>query len=75
VYYALPHIAIGREGEQGVERMLALTVDPAHNDYAVFTRIQVHIPDRGDPGGGNYAWPGVLYALVNGKRQTITIEQ
>ncbi len=49
-------------------RMLALTVNTAHSDFAVLSGIQVHGPDR-----CNYTWPGVLYALVSGKRQRIDI--
>jgi hypothetical protein len=54
---------------EDLEHLLALTVDAARSDYAVFTGIQVHAPD-----GSNYVWPGVLYAVVGGKRQPISVE-
>ena len=48
---------------EDLERMIALTVDPARSDYAVLTGIQIHGPD-----GADYVWPGTLYAVVSAQR-------
>ncbi len=52
---------------EDLERMIALTVHADHADYAVFSGIQVHGPDR------SFVWPGKMYAIVNGKRIPVAV--
>ncbi|MEZ4274265.1 MAG: hypothetical protein R3B95_03210 [Nitrospirales bacterium] len=47
-----------------LERMIHLTVDPLHNDYAVLTGIQIHGPQ-----GKEYIWPGETYWVREGIRK------
>ncbi|MFQ5593320.1 MAG: hypothetical protein ACE5HA_04160 [Anaerolineae bacterium] len=53
---------------EDLERMIDLTVDPAHSDYAALTGIQVH-----GPGKTNYIWPGTLRTVVSGQRHDLVI--
>ena len=46
---------------------ISKVVDTNKSDYAVITGIQIHGPDA------NYVWPAEYYAIVNGKKQEITI--
>lgn len=61
----LAHEAIREE----LERMIKLTINPSMRiDYAVLTGINIHGPERLD-----YIWPGVMYAVVKGKRQDLQL--
>jgi hypothetical protein len=51
---------------EDLEHMVSLLVDTGRSDYAVLTGIQIHGPE-----GRNYIWPGTLYAVVNGRRQSL----
>jgi hypothetical protein len=51
-----------------LEEMIAQVVDTGRSDYAVLSGIQIHGPDNRD-----FVWPGVLYAVVNGKKQELTL--
>jgi len=48
---------------EDLERIISLTVDTSHSNYAVLTGIQIHGSDV------NYVWPGALYAVVDGQRR------
>ncbi len=52
-----------------LERMVELTVDPKLADYAIFSGVQVHMPQV-----KNYIWPAACYAVVDGARIDLTIE-
>jgi hypothetical protein len=54
---------------EDLERGIALTVDPHRADYAVFTGIQIHAP------GGHLVWPGNSYAVIAGRRQSLTLAE
>jgi hypothetical protein len=51
-----------------LEREIAATVDTNEVDYAVFTGVQIHAP-----GGQNFVWPNVSYAVVDGKRHSLAL--
>jgi hypothetical protein len=51
--------------QNDLKRMMQLTVNTDRSDYAVFTGIQIHGPDR------NYIWPDLSYSVVNGEQQTL----
>ncbi|MFQ5612268.1 MAG: hypothetical protein ACE5H9_09070 [Anaerolineae bacterium] len=55
---------------EDLEQMVALTVDAGHSDYAIFSGVQIHGPE-----GKNYVAPGVMVAVVGGKREDITLPQ
>jgi hypothetical protein len=46
-----------------VERLLKVTVNPEHCDYAIFSGIQIH-----GPMGTNYFMPRVMYVMKDGKQ-------
>ncbi|SEM06701.1 hypothetical protein SAMN04489760_103159 [Syntrophus gentianae] len=48
--------------------MIGITVNTAHSDYAVFTGIQIHGPDRQE-----FVWPGEMYAMVRGQRTELVL--
>ena len=52
---------------EDLERIISLTVNLNHSDYAVLTGIQIHGSEN------NYVWPGTLYAMVNGQRHEVTL--
>jgi hypothetical protein len=51
-----------------LEREIAATVDTNEVDYAVFTGVQIHAP-----GGQNFVWPNVSYAVIGGKRHSLNL--
>lgn len=55
-------------GLADVERMIGLTVDAAHSDWAVVTGIQVH-----GPMGADWAWPGTVYTVIRGQRGDVSL--
>jgi len=50
-----------------LERMIQLTVDPTRSDYGLFTGIQIHTPE-----GRHFVWPGTAYAVVDGKKLSLS---
>jgi hypothetical protein len=52
---------------EDLEHMVSLLVDTERSDYAILTGIQIHGPQE-----RNYVWPGRLYAVVNGQRQSLS---
>jgi len=52
-----------------LERIISLTVDLSHSDYAVLTGIQIHGSED------NYVWPGTLYAMVKGQRREVSLSE
>jgi len=53
---------------EDLERMVRLTVDQKRADFGVLTGIQVHAPGR-----RQYIWPGEMYAVVRGEKQTLSL--
>lgn len=51
-----------------LERMVELTVDAKLADYAIFSGVQVHMPQV-----KNYIWPTACYAVVDGARHELSI--
>ncbi len=51
--------------QSDLKRMIELTVHNDRSDYAVFTGIQIHGPDR------NYIWPDESCCVVDGSEQTL----
>ena len=51
--------------QKDMERLIQLTVNTDRSDYAVFTGIQIHGPDR------NYIWPDLSYCVVDGEKQIL----
>ena len=49
------------------ENVLKNVVDTNKSDYALITGIQIHGPD------GNYVWPALFYAVVNGTKVELRI--
>jgi hypothetical protein len=60
----LAHRAI----QEDLEAMLKLTIQPGPADYAVFTGIQIHAPDR-----ATFVWPGSSYAVVRGEKISLKL--
>jgi hypothetical protein len=56
------------EALETLERMIALTVDAANADYALFNGIQIH-----GPGNRTVVWPAVSYAVIDGVRSELEI--
>jgi hypothetical protein len=54
-------------GLADIEGLIEDTLDPARQDYAVLTGIQIHGPEH-----VNHLWPGACYAVVGGQRFDIT---
>lgn len=50
-----------------LERLLELTLEPERADYAVLTGVQIH-----GPGNAPHVWPSTSYAVVSGKRHTLS---
>ena len=48
---------------EDVERLVDITVNPAVNEYAILSGIQIHGPDK-----AQYIWPGEMYVVKNGER-------
>lgn len=44
-----------------IKKLTVQHINPQESDYAVFSGIQIHGPEKKD-----YIWPGVAYAVVNG---------
>jgi len=55
---------------EDLERMIRLTIDTSRSHYAVLTGIQIHGPHN-----QTYIWPGKMYAVVEGKRHPLSLEQ
>jgi hypothetical protein len=53
--------------QNDLKRMITLTVDTKRSDYASFTGIQIHGPEK------NYIWPSLCYATVKGNRMDIDL--
>ncbi len=53
--------------QNDLKRMITLTVDISHSNYAIFTGIQIHGP------GSNYVWPSQSYVVVDGTHQEIML--
>ena len=53
---------------EDLEEAIAATVDTSEVDYAVFTGIQIHGPNRGD-----YIAPVMSYAVVEGTRHELSL--
>ena len=53
--------------KEDFESALGSIVNTKHSDYAFITGIQIHGPE------GNYIWPSVTYAVVNGRKKNMAI--
>lgn len=58
------------EALETLEHMIALTVDPANADYALFNGVQVH-----GPGQRSLVWPAVSYLVVDGVRTELELSR
>lgn len=53
---------------EDLERSIEATVDTSKADYAVFSGVQIHGPER-----VNHIWPGPMYAVVSGDRKDLSL--
>ncbi len=50
------------------QHMVKLTVNPAANDYAILSGIQIHGPEC-----AQYVWPGEMYVMKAGERSLLVL--
>jgi hypothetical protein len=52
-----------------LKELIDRAIDPEQSDYAVFSGIQIHGPEKKE-----YIWPGIAYALVNNRQTDLALK-
>ncbi len=53
---------------EDLEHMVNITANPAVNDYAILSGIQIHGPDK-----TQYVWPGEMYVVKEGEQSRLVL--